>query len=139
MVRKHQKRVMRTFLLTLVFTAAAVNASQTLVLCVGHDGHVAIEPAGHHHCTAEHGPTSDPADSHAHVADDHCRPCTDIPIPSWMGETTAGSPVTKSVGSTPMASFSLPHPAVDPPVLPALSGSPPPTYHAPLCTIVLLV
>ena len=130
---------MRTFLLTLVFTAAAVNASQTLVLCVGHDGHVAIEPAGHHHCTAEHGPGSDPADAHSHVADNHCRPCTDIPIPSWMGESADGSAVMKSDVSTPMAFFSLPHPAVSPAVFPALSGSPPPTYHAPLCTIVLQV
>jgi hypothetical protein len=46
-----------------------LNASQAMVLCVGHDGHLAVEVAGHNHCRG------------GHASDSHCRPCTDIPIP----------------------------------------------------------
>ncbi len=53
----------------LLSLVAMLNASQTMVLCVGHDGHVAVEVAGHNHCRGEH------------ASDSHCCPCTDIPIP----------------------------------------------------------
>ncbi len=34
----------------LLSLVAAMNASQTMVLCIGYDGHMAVEPVGHHHC-----------------------------------------------------------------------------------------
>ena len=34
----------------LLLSLAALNMPQAMVLCIGHDGHVAIEPAGHDHC-----------------------------------------------------------------------------------------
>jgi len=86
----------------LLLALAAANAAHGVVLCVGADGHVALEPAVHHHCTHEEC-ESDAAtltfvshvDGHPHVA---CpRTCTDIPIcaesgalQSPDGPTTAG-------------------------------------------------
>jgi hypothetical protein len=58
-----------TVFLSLLSLMAALNASQAMVWCVGHDGHVAVEPFAHiHHGAADDG-------------DSHCCPCTDIPIP----------------------------------------------------------
>jgi hypothetical protein len=71
-----------TVFLSLLSLMTAWNVSQAVVLCVGHDGHVAIEPLGHVH----HGET--------HADDCHCCPCTDIPIPA--GVCTARPAVTAS-------------------------------------------
>ena len=43
---RNVNRVISLLLLSLV----VLNTSQARVLCVGHDGHVAIEAAGHYHC-----------------------------------------------------------------------------------------
>lgn len=138
MKRTHRKNGTRTLLLTLVLATAAVNASQSLVLCMGYDGHVAIERAGHHHCTG-HAQGSDPADPHSHIADAHCRPCTDIPISLWIRED-AGSPGMVKAAAMPVALLSLPHPAEVSSILPELSGSPPPSScPAPLHSIVLQI
>jgi hypothetical protein len=126
MQTRHRKNGARTLLLILVFATAAVNASQSLVLCLGHDGHVAVEPAGHHHCAGTRPYAADPADPHSHIADDHCQPCTDIPISLWVRGEPAGSRATESGVSTHAAVFSLPRPADGPSILPELSGSPPP-------------
>lgn len=63
----------------------ALNMSQAVVVCVGADGHVALEAAGHHHCDHDthtddsHSSSADTED-HRHAEDTHCQPCTDIPV-----------------------------------------------------------
>jgi hypothetical protein len=69
----------------LLLSLAVLNVPQAMVLCVGDDGHVAIEPAGHSHCgDGSHLCGLDSGrldrDDHSHVAHGHCRPCVDIPI-----------------------------------------------------------
>jgi hypothetical protein len=86
----------------LLLALAATNAAQGVVVCVGADGHVALEPVAHHHCTHEECESDvatltvvSHADGHPHVA---CpRTCTDIPVcaefsalQSTNGPTTAG-------------------------------------------------
>ena len=52
------------------------------VLCIGTEGHIALESAGHGSCTdellrAEHHVNSDHS-SHTHMTEDHCGTCVDI-------------------------------------------------------------
>ena len=92
----------RTAVSMILLALAAANAAQGVVVCVGADGHVALEPAVHRHCTHEECDSDaatltvvSHADGHPHVA---CpRTCTDIPIcaesgalQSPDGPTTAG-------------------------------------------------
>ncbi len=67
-------------LLSLLSLLTAWNTSQAMVLCVGNDGHVAVEPLGHVHC----GETD--------VDDCHCCPCTDIPIPASVAQDRPAAP-----------------------------------------------
>ncbi len=69
----------------LLLSLAAMNLPQTAVLCLGGDGHVAIEPAGHDHCADgshvhEYGPGGVKIHNHSHVGRPHCRSCVDIPV-----------------------------------------------------------
>lgn len=81
----------------LLLSTAALNMPQAMVLCVGHDGHVAIEPAGHDHCAdGSHVPGYRPEGSeHSHVGCPHCRPCVDIPIPIGAGDNRIASQRSK--------------------------------------------
>lgn len=68
--------------LSIVLAAlVALNMSQAVVVCVGADGHVALEAAGHDHChhDAYAHDLPGPAD-HSHAGDQPCKPCTDIPV-----------------------------------------------------------
>lgn len=116
-------------LLVLLSFVAMLNASQVIVLCVGHDGHVAVEVAGHSHCRG------------AHASDSHCRPCTDIPIP--FGPCTEHNAVDKLVpGSIYLAaSLSLLQttPADVESVLASASPLIPISFYTPLRSIVLQV
>ena len=72
-------------LVGLLSVLVALNMSQTVVVCVGADGHVAIEAAGHHHCDHDlhaDDPDHPPVDTedHSHATDTPCVPCTDIPV-----------------------------------------------------------
>ena len=117
-----------TVLIVLSFVAM-LNASQMMVLCVGHDGHVAIEVAGHDHCRD------------VHASDSHCHPCTDIPIP--IGQGTERNAADKLVpGSVHLAAPLSPAQtapvdaeAVFPSALPVI----PISFYAPLRSIVLQV
>lgn len=70
--------------LVLLLPAIAMNASPTMVLCRGENGHVAIEPIGHNHCAeAVHDHGSDEETHHADMSlqrDDSCCPCDDFPM-----------------------------------------------------------
>ena len=73
-------------LLTIVLTVlVASNMSQAVVVCVGADGHVAIEAAGHDYCAhAGHAHDSSApvsgGEDHSRAGGDSCEPCTDIPL-----------------------------------------------------------
>lgn len=78
----------------LLLSLAALNMPQAMVLCIGQDGHVAIEPAGHFHCVdGIHfcDPGNLRAAAHTHVEHGHSRSCTDILIPVWAGHERIGS------------------------------------------------
>lgn len=83
------------FVALLLLPLAVLNVPQAMVLCVGDDGHVAIEPAGHDHgVDGFHscGRDSGRSDEHSHVAHGHCRPCVDIPIVVAAGRNRIASP-----------------------------------------------
>lgn len=82
-------------LMTLLSLIVALNVSQAAVLCIGGDGHIAIELAGHRHC--EHGAHHDDHNADAPEAsvslcaeDGPCRPCTDIPLSTGTCEDRIG-------------------------------------------------
>ncbi len=113
----------------LLSLVAMLNASQTMVLCAGHDGHVAVEVAGHNHCRGEH------------ASDSHCCPCTDIPIPiAPCTEHRAANEVVPG-SAHPAAPLSLPHaPKADvESVLASASTLLVTSYYAPLRSVVLQV
>ena len=127
-VNSTRTRSTSTFLI-LLSLVAMLNASQTMVLCVGHDGHVAVEIAGHDHCRGEH------------ASDSHCCPCTDIPIP--VGPCTKHNVADKLVpGSVHLtASLSLLEttPADVGTVFASTSPLILPSFYTPLRSIVLQV
>lgn len=74
-----------------LMSLAALNMSQATVLCLGADGHIAVEPAGHSHCaggshTHHHDPAGGETDDHSHVGPDSCRPCVDLPFADEAGD-----------------------------------------------------
>ena len=93
---------------------AAMNASQAMVLCVGGDGHVAIEPAGHNHCAdGTHLCESDAAVHNTRLAPDaggtSCHGCTDIPMAEEIGGDPGASAASKSVSAGILALSSQVH------------------------------
>lgn len=67
------------------------SSSEAMVLCIGHDGHVAIEASGSR-CCGHLPPISCFPDAHCLIdsagsaQDDECGPCLDIPISSGLSE-----------------------------------------------------
>jgi hypothetical protein len=114
MNREHARPGNRgTLFMALLTLVTAMNTSQAAVLCIGPNGHVAIEAAGHEHCG--HASHADDHDADAryggltsHVRDSHCRPCTDIPISAGAcGEQmTPGTSKIPSAGSLAQLSLS---------------------------------
>jgi hypothetical protein len=75
---------------------AAMNASQGMVLCVGRDGRVAIEPVGHDHCAdGTHLCESDAATHDKYLAPnadrEGCPGCTDISMADEIGSDPAAA------------------------------------------------
>jgi len=133
-------------LMTVISLLAILNVLRVPVLCVGRDGHVAVEPAGHEHCAHaghQHDEEAGKADvaPHCHVEGAPCRSCTDIPILTGVSE----SPIKSSDGITCVffsVDCSVSSGAIDGDVGAAslgpsnASGS---TYFIPLRSIVLQV
>jgi hypothetical protein len=72
-------------LTALLAVLVVLNMSQAVVICVGADGHVAVETAGHDHCShdarAYDSSVPVPAGGDpSHAGGASCEPCTDIPI-----------------------------------------------------------
>jgi hypothetical protein len=83
---------------------AAMNASQAMVLCVGSDGHVAIEPVGHDHCAdGTHLCELDAAvhDTRLVPGTDatRCGGCTDISMADEIGSDPRASAASKIVSA----------------------------------------
>jgi len=56
-----------------------MSTSQAVVLCIGCDGHVAVEAAGHEH--GDHAPSDDVHRAvHRGIPPQHCQSCVDVPI-----------------------------------------------------------
>jgi hypothetical protein len=68
----------------LIYAFIAGYTSGDLALCIGADGHVALESVLHEHCHnhphIEHYPSSMEHEHDGHVDNPHCKPCIDIPI-----------------------------------------------------------
>ena len=69
----------------LVYVFMAGNTSGELALCIGANGHVALEPLTHEHChnrphIEQNDPSSMEHEHGEHLESPHCKPCIDIPI-----------------------------------------------------------
>jgi len=130
----------------LLSVLVALNMSQAVVVCVGADGHIAIETAGHHHC--DHDPHADDPDhspvdtgEHSHAADTPCMPCTDIPVCAGALEHPS-KPSHSRTGVFVPVDFVAPsdRAAADTGRVAGLESLPLlATYFVPLRTVVLLV
>ena len=79
-IEKHKR-----FAFVLICLFVWASASQGVVVCVGSDGHVALEPAFHTCChhpvhTEEAEVNQVTEDISSHVESRHCQPCIDIPV-----------------------------------------------------------
>ena len=76
-------------LVLLIYVFMASNISGELALCIGSNGHIALEPVIHEHCHnhphIEHDPSSMDHKHDGYVENPHCKPCIDIPI--FIGPT----------------------------------------------------
>ncbi len=113
MADMYVRNIQRGYLTVLLSLATALNVSQAMVLCVGPDGHVAVERLGHSHCGG------------THASDSHCCPCTDIPIPGCSGESRSSLIMPAGCASS-----------ATPALLPAASG---PEYEPPAALLVALI
>jgi len=87
---KSEKTATSILVVLLIYVFMASNTSGELALCIGANGHVALEPAIHEHCHnhphIEQNELSSLGHEHdGHVESPHCKPCIDIPI--FIGPT----------------------------------------------------
>ncbi len=66
--------------LVLAVTTVWLAGSKAGVVCIGADGHIAVEPAFHNHCGCGGDGESTPNPDGSSITHP-CSPCTDIPIP----------------------------------------------------------
>ncbi|MEN6332779.1 MAG: hypothetical protein ABFE01_00875 [Phycisphaerales bacterium] len=86
----------------MLLSLATLNMPQAAVFCIGDDGHMAIEPAGHDHCAdgshpRNYRPTGIEAAAHSHIGSPQGRPCVDIPIPAESSDHRFASQKSKLV------------------------------------------
>lgn len=129
----------------LLSLVGALHASQAMVLCVGYDGHVAIEPAGHDHCAdGTHKCESDAAVHDTRLVPDAGRTCrggcTDIPIANAIGSDPGASAASKAVSAGMLAVLAAGQSPPDAAACISLSASSSLIlYHVPLRSVVLQV
>jgi len=130
----------------LVYIFLAGNTSGGIALCIGANGHVALEAAIHEHCNnhphSEEEYVSLSAQEHnEHLESPHCKPCIDIPI--FIGSTSDQLPPKQITPDS-----DAPDTLSDTPVIPENTSIPTdisqlsyrPAYHSDfLCTVILLV
>jgi hypothetical protein len=129
----------------LLSLVAMLNASQAMVLCVGSDGHVAIEPAGHDHCAdGMHLCESDAAVHDTNLVPDaggaRCHGCTDISLADAIGSDPGASAAAKSVSAAMLVGASQSQIAPNDAASIDISASASLIlYHVPLRSIMLQV
>ena len=84
-MRSKKTKATSILFVLLIYVFIAGNTSGELALCIGANGHIALEPAIHGHCNnhphIEHNNTSTIDHEHeGHLESPHCKPCIDIPI-----------------------------------------------------------
>jgi len=88
-MRSEKTKTTSILVVLLIYVFIAGNTSGELALCIGANGHIALEPLIHEHCHnhphIEHDPSSMEHEHDGHVESPHCRPCIDIPI--FIGPT----------------------------------------------------
>ena len=93
----------------LIYVFIAGNTSGELALCIGANGHVALEPVMHEHCHnhphIEHDPSSMDHEHHGHEDSPHCKPCIDIPI--FIGPTDNRLPIKRTKPNSDISIFPL--------------------------------
>jgi len=131
--------------LMLLSLMGALNASQAMVLCIGCDGHVAIEPVGHDHCAdGTHKCESDAAAHDTCLVPDtdrtHCGGCTDISMAETIGSDPGASAGSKIISAGMLAALAAPQNAPnDAACFDSLASAHLSFYHIPLRSIVLQV
>jgi hypothetical protein len=95
-MRSKKKATTSILFVLLIYVFMAGNTSGELALCIGANGHVALEPIVHEHCHdhphIERNDSSLPAHEHdGHSESPHCKPCIDIPI--FIGPTDHRLPI----------------------------------------------
>ena len=134
-------------LLTIALTVlVALNMSQAVVVCVGADGHVAIETAGHDHCACDahaHGSSapSTGSEDDSHAGSESCEPCTDMPICAGAAEDSF-KPSQVSADACMSAHCGMPSASTSPAAEGTLDQElliPLATFFLPLNTVVLQV
>ncbi|OHB83030.1 MAG: hypothetical protein A2Z38_05205 [Planctomycetes bacterium RBG_19FT_COMBO_48_8] len=89
-MRSKKKTATSILVVLLIYVFMAGNTSGELALCIGANGHVALEPAIHEHChnhthIEQNDPSSLGHEHDGHLESPHCKPCIDIPI--FIGPT----------------------------------------------------
>jgi len=89
-MRSKKKISTSIVIVLLIYVFMAGNTSGELSLCIGANGHVALEPAIHEHChnhshIEQNDPSSMEHENDGHLESPHCKPCIDIPI--FIGPT----------------------------------------------------
>lgn len=129
-------------MLSLIVT---LNGSQAMVLCVGSDGHVAIEPAGHDHCAdGTHICESDADVHHTDLAPDtdgaRCHGCTDLALAGEICNDPTASGMSKIIFVGLATVSTPPQTSPDDTAYMAILASTSLTlYHVPLSSVVLQV
>jgi hypothetical protein len=84
-MRPNKTKATSILVVLLVYVVIAGNTSGEIALCVGADGHIALEPVIHERCEnlphIEQNESPSIAHEHeGHLESPHCKPCIDIPI-----------------------------------------------------------
>lgn len=132
-------------ILVVLSVVAAMNVSQMMVLCIGCDGHVAIEPMGHDHCAdGTHICESDAAVHDTSLVPDaggtRCHGCTDFSMAHAIGSDPGASAASKIISAGMLAVSLQVHTLPNDATCTDLSASADLAfYHVPLSSIVLQV
>ncbi|MCX5645728.1 MAG: hypothetical protein NTZ17_13785 [Phycisphaerae bacterium] len=142
--RPIQGRCGRIAVLLVLTPMMALNASQAMTLCVGHDGHVATELIVQDHCACEvqtSGANSALMDAASRVIDGQSQSCTDYAIPVGSCGLRPAWVTSKAASAGPATAPPRPSLAVIDVIQIASPESPPafPCYYTPLNNIILQV
>lgn len=134
--------------LVMLSLTVTLNGLQSMVLCVGSDGHVAIEPAGHdHYADGTHICEADAEVHHADLASDsdiaRCHGCTDLALAGEICNDPTASGISKIIPWFLVAGLWLPagqrttnNDQLTTIISASASGT---LYHFPLSSVVLRV